>query len=432
MPYFILEQDGKFCVVRGSKEEPGDIEKCYREKEEAQDYMKALYANVDEEDEKKEFLSKFISYKTADGIWRWTSISSVAIEDREREIVSEKAYDDAISHAQESNAFGELDVIHIDGTDIGDCDMMARLGFQLIESGTWRNTDKAQMVRSKIAEDPDRWGVSIQFRFDPTQFDGKIYQGGIKILKRSVLPRSMAASYGTAIAIQGGTEMKGKMTEEAKAVLLDLGYTEDDISSLAQKSKEVDPNVKNKVEEITEPVVEPTAEPTFREKAMNFFSDLFGDPQVTTQPDVVETKTEDPATTAVEKEIVEEIKVENKAEDTSDPNMAKEAMAALFSNVAELTAKAIRDAVLPLQEKIILLENRQAEAEKSIEEKVITRLNEVPPVVKARPTFLSPSTPLLPGEKAAGEPDRQSKQFVDAIVGLVKTGIDDGTLKLKI
>ena len=440
MPYFISSQDGKHCVIKGTKAEPGEVEKCYTgegAEEKARDLMKALYANVEDIHEGKS-INKFFSYKADNDVWRWTSISSVAIVDKEAEIVSEAAYDDAIKHALESNKFGELDVVHIDGTEVGDCDMMARLGFQLIESGTWRNTDKAQMVRSKIAEDPDNWGVSIQFHFDPKQFDGITYKGGIQITKRAVLPRSMAASYGTAIAIQGGTEMKGKMTAEAKEVLLGLGWTEGDLITLAEKNVEDDnPNVKNKVDDVEEKAedkieekVEETVDPIpstpFRDRAMKFFAELFGEPQAT-QSDVVENETEDSTKTSVETEekVEDKVDVEEKIEEKVEDN-SKEVMTALFTSMAEETSKAIQASIAPLHAHIITLEARILESEKSVEEKVLTRLAELPPVVKVQPTSLAPTTNIpVPGEVVAGN-ESQSKVFVDAVTDLIAKGFASG------
>lgn len=512
MPYFISSRDGKHCVIKGTQEKPGEVEKCYTgedAEEKARDLMKALHANVEDVKnvEKAESInsrldkirnafyaqhqvdnfaspvsstdlwvretfdtyviveesgityrvsysmfndeasfapraewtkvesqwveSKFLSYKAANDIWRWTSISSVAIKDKEKEIVSEAAYDDAIKHALESNQFGELDVVHIDGTEVGDCDMMARLGFQLIESGTWRNTDKARMVRSHISEDPDNWGVSIQFHFDPKQFDGITYKGGIQITKRAVLPRSMSASYGTAIAIQGGTEMKGKMTEEAKAVLLDLGWTEGDLVTLAEKNVEdgdLNPNVKNKDEDVEKvEKVEEKTESTLRSRAWSAFTNLFGEPQAT-QSDVVENETEDPTKTSVE---IEEIKTEEKVDDKTDDKVEdsealKNTMTALFTSMAEETSKAIQASIAPLHAHIVTLEARILESEKSVEEKVLTRLASLPPVVKVQPTSLAPITNIpVQGEVVAGN-ESQAKVFVDSVVDLIGKGFASG------
>lgn len=447
MPWFIERRKGEYCVIKGTKASPGKQVDCHPTRDKAFAHMQALYANV-EDAGKKDIESKFFSYKTADDTWRWTSISSVAIEDKEEEIVSEKAYDDAIEYALKSNIFGELDVIHVNGTEVGDCDMMARLGFQLVESGTWRNTDKARMVRTKISEDPDNWGVSIQFRFDPKQFDGKVYKGGIQITKRAVLPRSMAASFGTAIAIQGGHEKMFKMTEEHKKVLLEMGFSEEDVASFAEKNKDTDPNVKNKDEdkekvEVVEKTEVTEAPEPFRKKLMSF---LFGDPQ-TTQSDVVENKTEDPAKTSVEvkteekkekeepKVEVEEKTEEKEVEEKPDNNEEmQKILTPMFASMAEEVNKAIEASVLPLQEKFLELEHRLVESEKSIEEKVVGRLSELPPIAKVRPTFVAPVTNVpIEGHVIKEEDKTQGQIFKEAIEGLVANAMrDSSNLKLEI
>jgi len=362
--------------------------------------------------------SKFVSYKAADGTWRWMAISSIALEDREKEIVSEKAYDDAIRFAREKNAFGELDIVHVDGTEVGDCDMMARLNFQLIEGGTWKPTPLASRVREKIAEDPERWGVSIKFRYDPAQFDGKTYRGGIQILKRSVLPRGMAASYGTAIAVLGG-EKTMAISEEAKAVLKELGVEDNQIAELAEKQKGVEPHVK------------------IKDRIASFFADLLGEPQ-TTGAEVVEGQEVSPATTSVEalasRRAVPEPAAEKVDASVVDPPTAEQTAAQLGQATATLIVplmeKAIQDAVRPLQNEIISLQARLAHAEKSVEDRVVQKLAEMPPVTKVQPTFVAPTEPGLVTQKDAAP--SEAKVFIEAVADLVKKAYASGELKLQI
>ncbi|MHA2086158.1 MAG: hypothetical protein ACXABD_20640, partial [Candidatus Thorarchaeota archaeon] len=47
MPYFIQKRDGKHCVVKGTKENPGKIEKCHAKRQDALDHMAALYVHVE-------------------------------------------------------------------------------------------------------------------------------------------------------------------------------------------------------------------------------------------------------------------------------------------------------------------------------------------------------------------------------------------------
>ena len=362
--------------------------------------------------------SKFVSYKAADGTWRWMAISSIALEDKEKEIVSEKAYDDAIRFAREKNVFGELDIVHVDGTEVGDCDMMARLNFQLIEGGTWRTTPLASRTREKIAEDPERWGVSLKFRYDPAQFDGKTYRGGIQILKRSVLPRNMAASYGTAIAVLGGEKMMA-ISEEAKAVLKELGVEDNQIAELAEKQKGVELHIK------------------LKDKIASFFADLRGEPQ-TAVLEAVEGKEVSLATTPVEvpkqvEPVVE--KVETPVADAptahADVKTAEQLGQATATLIVPIMEKAIREAVQPLQAEIVALQTRLIQAEKSVEDRVVEKLAAMPPVTKVAPTMVAPVDTSTVIQKQ-DTPPSEAKMFVEAVADLVKKAYASGELKLQV
>jgi len=127
-------------------------------------------ASIDKVERMESDKRSFVSYKSADDQWRWLSISNWAVVDREAEVVTEKAYRDAIAHAQKSGQWGELDLVHVNGTDVGDCDMMfivkageepAKLG----AGGTWHDSDKATRVREALQAKPDYWGMSVKFRY---------------------------------------------------------------------------------------------------------------------------------------------------------------------------------------------------------------------------------------------------------------------------
>jgi hypothetical protein len=169
----------------------------------------------------------FVSYKSDDGTWRW---------------VSEQAYQDAIAYAQKNDAWGEMDLVHVDGTDVGDADMLfivkggnepAKLG----AGGTWYDTEKATRAREVIQAEPEHWGVSLKFRFNPDRLIRGVYTGDIQVLKHSILPQEMAASYGTAVAVQEANQMSKELDEKARVALAKLGHTPEEIAELAEKQK---------------------------------------------------------------------------------------------------------------------------------------------------------------------------------------------------
>ena len=49
MPWFVRQSGDSYCVVKGTKEQPGETVKCHPDKEKANAHMRALYVNTKEE-----------------------------------------------------------------------------------------------------------------------------------------------------------------------------------------------------------------------------------------------------------------------------------------------------------------------------------------------------------------------------------------------
>lgn len=45
MPWFVKKQNDKYCVVKGTKEQPGEVVKCHGDKKDANAHLRALYVN---------------------------------------------------------------------------------------------------------------------------------------------------------------------------------------------------------------------------------------------------------------------------------------------------------------------------------------------------------------------------------------------------
>jgi hypothetical protein len=361
--------------------------------------------------------SRLSVYKSLDGTWRWLSVSNVAVEDKVGEVVSEKAYDDAIAYARANGAFGELDLVHVNGTDVGDCDLQVRLGDQLIEGGPWYTDKRAVTVREKVSENPDYWGVSIKFRYDPDQFDGRVYQGGIQIPKRTILPRQMAASHGTAIAVTGGETMKS-LDDETRKALSDLGMSDEAIEALAeaQKSVEEEPNVVTKEDEHDTP---PATETKAGFSLGSFLSDIRDTVRETVKGLSVKDELPEPApeeTPEVEKE------TEPVAEDTetaTDSDVVVKALQEFGVQVSKGVAEVLATELAPLKtalaeshERLSEVEKRLVEAEKDVESKVLDRLKELPPVVTAAPSQVAATVD-------PAEPGTLSTETKSALAGLM-------------
>lgn len=106
MPYEIVEQDGKHCV----KKKDGETMKCYDDAGEAQDYMKALYANV-HNSEVVDFSMTITkaSYRTSDinAPRRWTAVDSDIDSDLYDEKMSIELFKDFTSRIENNTPVPE-------------------------------------------------------------------------------------------------------------------------------------------------------------------------------------------------------------------------------------------------------------------------------------------------------------------------------------
>jgi Escherichia/Staphylococcus phage prohead protease len=92
MPWFIEERDGRYCVVKGDRDDPGETEACHDTREKALAHQRALYANVPEArvaalDEQREIRSAtFQPVDVADDGSRFEGYAAVFDEEAEIEV----------------------------------------------------------------------------------------------------------------------------------------------------------------------------------------------------------------------------------------------------------------------------------------------------------------------------------------------------------
>jgi len=141
-------------------------------------------------------------FKATTGDYRWVGVSSSAFEDRTGETVATKAIDYSIKAAK--GDYGELRLYHLPGTRVGTCDNSLRVGMFLIESGTFDNTDMAVQVRSTVNADPEKYGLSIGFKYRPGDLVDGCYEK-IKIFERSIVEEPDAAALFTNIRLMSGS-----------------------------------------------------------------------------------------------------------------------------------------------------------------------------------------------------------------------------------
>lgn len=181
------------------------------------------WANYSEDDDDSGDAEKatgtFMVVKAADGGDRWVSYSSNGFIDREGEIVSTKALEDAIVLADALGQRGPLMLWHTKGTEIGVCDFQGLEGRFLVESGTFLDTPLAHAAKASLMKHPTPLGVSIGFRHPEDQpgADGVFHN--IKIIERSVCPLEAAANPFTAFETLKGGNMDNKQREWFKAIL---------------------------------------------------------------------------------------------------------------------------------------------------------------------------------------------------------------------
>jgi hypothetical protein len=365
-----------------------------------------------------------VSYKSADGHWRWMTLSNWAVVDKEAEVVTEQAYRDAIAHAQKSGDWGQLDLVHVNGTDVGDCDTLFVVKCEDGTSkfgggGTWHDTSKAMRAREAIQADPSAWGVSLKFRFNPARKVQGLYIGDIQVLKHTVLPQAMAASFGTAIAVQGGN-MSKQLDEKVVAALADLGHSPEEIEELEEKQKAM-PQEENVVEKEDSTSAAPDRETIWKKLgALLFGPDASPTTPVASEPDEAR-KTDEvtPATTAEPAE---------KAEGGEDEDAANKALL----GVAEAITKAVGDMVKVELEKrdeaIEILQTQVKSLVESVEEKVEQRLRDIPPVVKvAASQVAATAVQEAPKGLTFGRPPEEAEGFAAALVEGIKQVVKDKT-----
>lgn len=193
MPYKIENRDGKYCVV---KADSGETMKCYASESQAKDYLGALYANVDDASKMHSISARTMIVKTADGRYRWTSISSNNALDRDGEIVSAQALEMDVYRSKQYGDDSKLQVFHLPYPVGGAPDYRGVADGHLVETGEFYDTPNAKavaewMIRNPDAPDGSGWGTSIGFR-GYTDDLGIYHQ--IEITERSVLPLSSAAN----------------------------------------------------------------------------------------------------------------------------------------------------------------------------------------------------------------------------------------------
>lgn len=145
----------------------------------------------------------FSVFKDANGDWRWLGITSSAYEDRDEEVITEKALNVDVERADTDLEYGPLNWWHIQGLNLGQCDFNMMLGRFLVESGTFAN----EIVAKAAAEHADDLAFSIEFLHPANEPDANgIYHNIIRV-GRALLPKGKESNKFTNLLIAGGSTM---------------------------------------------------------------------------------------------------------------------------------------------------------------------------------------------------------------------------------
>lgn len=287
MPYEIRERDGKYCVCK----EGGAEKKCYNERGDAEDYMKALYAAEDDMDDDDKGVTESslgdgdpdaITIETPDEETKeehyhkldevadsWlkhttkTFLQRVADRflpentafkvkgnhflitwsnnfiDRDGEIFTAKAINAYINRVDMGmTPPPELWVWHSGAkTRIGQAEVVAFDGHFTIASGQFDTTPQAQNAKAYYAKHQRSTGVSHGFTFPASAFDGKHYHQ-FSTFEISLLPKAVAANPFTNLEqVKEGIKMA--LTDEKRKYLREVFGDEADrvLNTLEESGK---------------------------------------------------------------------------------------------------------------------------------------------------------------------------------------------------
>jgi len=254
MPYKLVKSGSKYYV------ENSDTGKRHSNKpmskRRAVMQMRALYAA--ENSTSKDFTVM----KQADGSYRWVLFSSTAFQDRDGDIVSQKALEADVERSDVDGYYGPLRWWHLGdyafadekdyttytagkGIDIGDCDFRMMQGKVLVESGTFRSKEIGEAVA-----DAGPLGASIRFSHPKNEPDGENVFAHIKCFERSLMPRGKESNRFTKLFVREDETMataKEKIEaftklvgDKAEEILLAAGLVEKEAESAGVVSKEED------------------------------------------------------------------------------------------------------------------------------------------------------------------------------------------------
>lgn len=243
MAYTIRKSNNKYIVVDDRDREYGDHDTMLA----ARRQQRSLTAGESTKEH------GFVVFKQG-GSYRWVAVSSTSFQDRDLEIVSQKALAADVARTDERGVYGPLRWWHMP-IDIGDCDFRMVHGKSLIESGTFKSAAIARAVQRNA----HNLALSIGFLHPVNQPDASGVFDTIYTYERSLLPQGKESNRFTRLTLAVKEESLSMSAEKmaafeqligadaAKAFLSASGQAEKAAESLGIASKEMQDKPDGKV-----------------------------------------------------------------------------------------------------------------------------------------------------------------------------------------
>lgn len=178
--------------------------------------------------------SGFKVFRTKEGVDRWLAFSSNAFKDKDEELFTTKALEEAVDYADETGEHGPLRIYHVPSADVGVADYQAVIGRFLVESGTFNDDELGQKAVAYFKSTDEEHQISIGFQFKSGDEKDGVFDW-VRIKERSVTPKGAAANPYTSFAIG---ELEGGEVDDKKKSMLTKVFGEELAPKIIAKAEE--------------------------------------------------------------------------------------------------------------------------------------------------------------------------------------------------
>lgn len=200
--------------------------------------------------------SAFVTFKDANGDYRWLGIYSNTLVDREAEAFSEEAHRDFEAYVDETGDFPELRIWHEPAAVIGVSDVLAYdTNGYMLASGTFNELGETLAPHLKSFDGV--WGMSHGYRYHKGDLREGVYHR-YRSFEVSVLPLDAAANLKTGFDLEGMDTMA--LRKDKRDLFAKLGgdeFAKGLESRMESFAKDADPEMLTALKDLLETVGEP-------------------------------------------------------------------------------------------------------------------------------------------------------------------------------